>query len=390
MAEIPRASLDYLTEQVNGLSADAQAKVMRVLERVDWEGGDIAECRAAVSEAVRMACGAYADVAAQASADFYDAARELAAGEALGARAVSGYDPAATDGAVRAFTQDIVDGKPVDQFNRKVLERVDYEMKRAAANSTVANARRDPLKPRWARVPSGSETCQFCLMLASRGFVYRSEESAGNHYHAHCDCRIVPGWPGTKVEGYDPDECLERWRAAEEQKAARLGRKFGRVDGLSATEVVEGATYDASDPSEVRRFIERYSGEIRGEPVEHAYILQADGTVRHAVGTGVSVSLEGAEMTGAHIVHNHPVIDGERVSFGGDDFWVMKNHPDIAEIRAVNDTYDYVATIDKGFDGVMYNDAHDGVRIDSSEDYQHQMMEWFREKGYIDYRRTKV
>lgn len=41
-----------------------------------------------------------------------------------------------------------------------------------------ANAARDPLRPKWARVPSGTETCQFCLMLASRGFAYTSEKSA--------------------------------------------------------------------------------------------------------------------------------------------------------------------------------------------------------------------
>ena len=45
---------------------------------------------------------------------------------------------------------------------------------------------------------------RFCLMLISRGPVYRSEDTAGagSAYHDHCDCRIVPvfgdavDWPG--------------------------------------------------------------------------------------------------------------------------------------------------------------------------------------------------
>ncbi len=51
---------------------------------------------------------------------------------------------------------------------------------------------------------SGAETCRFCLMLASRGAVYLSKENAGavDHYHANCDCKIVPDWGGG-IEGYD-------------------------------------------------------------------------------------------------------------------------------------------------------------------------------------------
>lgn len=217
MAEIPRAALDELTRQVNGISVDAQEKVLRVLESVDWSGGEIADVRAVVSDAVRMACDAYTMASAQAAADFYDASRELCVGEALGAVPEPGYDPDATDGAIRAFTQDIVDGKPVEQFNRKVLDRVDYEMKAAAARSTISNARRDPLRPKWARVPGGAETCTFCLMLASRGFVYNSEKSAEGRYHGHpgCDCRIVCSWDADSVEGYDPQELYYEWKGRE-------------------------------------------------------------------------------------------------------------------------------------------------------------------------------
>ncbi|MDR2108923.1 MAG: hypothetical protein LBP28_05650 [Coriobacteriales bacterium] len=85
---------------------------------------------------------------------------------------------------------------------------------------------------RYARVPRGAKTCKFCLMLASRGFVYASKATAGemNRFHDHCDCMIVPGfgidpqWPG-----YDPDELYEQYKAGTLGEAA--GVPTGEQDG---------------------------------------------------------------------------------------------------------------------------------------------------------------
>ena len=46
----------------------------------------------------------------------------------------------------------------------------------------------------WRRTTVG-KSCQFCLMLATRGAVYTSEDaalysSAGSRYHDHCDCGV--------------------------------------------------------------------------------------------------------------------------------------------------------------------------------------------------------
>ena len=63
----------------------------------------------------------------------------------------------------------------------------------------------------WARVLSGAENCGFCVMLASRGPVYRSAYAAQhrgkgqreNSFHDHCDCAVVlvqlgRDWDGRK------------------------------------------------------------------------------------------------------------------------------------------------------------------------------------------------
>lgn len=80
---------------------------------------------------------------------------------------------------------------------------------------------------RYARVPQGVETCDFCLMLASRGFVYISEDTASSHVHRSCDCIVVPGaghyetndlryskgdWiQDTQIEGFDLRAMRELW-----------------------------------------------------------------------------------------------------------------------------------------------------------------------------------
>lgn len=71
-------------------------------------------------------------------------------------------------------------------------------------------------KVRFARVPSGSDTCAYCLMMASRGYVYYSREAAAamGRYHPDCNCSVVPD-DGVQPEGYDPDELQKQYLAAQ-------------------------------------------------------------------------------------------------------------------------------------------------------------------------------
>lgn len=88
-----------------------------------------------------------------------------------------------------------------------------------ARDTVIESARSDPSITGVARVPSGSETCAFCLMLASRGAVYGSKAAAGdmNKYHSLCDCVPTPirsrdDFP----EGYDVDALYEQYATAHE------------------------------------------------------------------------------------------------------------------------------------------------------------------------------
>lgn len=50
----------------------------------------------------------------------------------------------------------------------------------------------------WARVTDGAP-CAFCLTLASRGAVYKTEETAGFEAHDHCGCAAMPLWDDTSL-----------------------------------------------------------------------------------------------------------------------------------------------------------------------------------------------
>ena len=59
---------------------------------------------------------------------------------------------------------------------------------------------------KWCRVPVG-DTCAWCMMLASNGAWYLSEESAkrtadGDKYHDHCDCIAVYHADAENIRGY--------------------------------------------------------------------------------------------------------------------------------------------------------------------------------------------
>lgn len=227
MAQIPRRLIDNYTAGINGLSENAKSQLSKMLERIDYS--DIAAAREAITEAFKTVCGEYAAITSDFSAAFYGEVREMAIGEYGDVVNDYEWNPEPSEESIRAFMQDAVEGNP-DKTAMKVLARLDYEIKKSAARSVVGMGGRDSMRVRFARVPSGIETCSFCLMLASRGFVYISKDSAGavRHYHPNCDCRIVPGFDGlTEIEGYDPNFIYDQWMNSIEDEARARSERNG-------------------------------------------------------------------------------------------------------------------------------------------------------------------
>ncbi len=180
----------------------------------------------------------YSQSAAALAADWYDAQ-----GRAAGARLARAVTSVTVDADSLAKTVRYQMGKCIagdaNGFCDALGEWAENQAKRALNQTIMANAKRDRRKGvRFARVTSGRNTCAFCLMLAGRGAVYHTRQSAGElgQYHRHCSCKIVPSYSGkqhqyeTLVEGHDPLDALELWQKitdidARDDLAGNLGQQ---------------------------------------------------------------------------------------------------------------------------------------------------------------------
>lgn len=126
---------------------------------------------------------------------------------------------------VQSAMEFTVNGEP-EKTAQRLSESMDRYIKHSAREIPILTAERYENEVAFARVPQGPTTCSFCVMLASRGFVYHSAKTAGefNRFHSNCDCAVVPGVPSvTEIEGYNPDELFDRWQKAREEVG--LGKK---------------------------------------------------------------------------------------------------------------------------------------------------------------------
>lgn len=99
----------------------------------------------------------------------------------------------------------------------------DKYVKQSGRDTITWNADREGAG--WARVPTGSKTCSFCLVLASRDAVFVTEKSAGskkygsdNEFHGRCDCEIVRMGPGDEYPAdYLPDDFYDMYSIARDK-----------------------------------------------------------------------------------------------------------------------------------------------------------------------------
>lgn len=150
----------------------------------------------------------YGEIAATVAADWYDDLRASAGAPGRFTAQVAEAAPSAAIEAKTRFGAQHLWTPTPEQSLAFLASGLSKYVLQPGRDTIVSSVRRDSAKPRWARVPSGRRTCAFCLVMASRGFVYHSDASAGRakKFHGRCDCTIVPDWSDDpRVEGYDPD-----------------------------------------------------------------------------------------------------------------------------------------------------------------------------------------
>ncbi len=177
----------------------------------------VAESREAAKLIMEGYMQSYDGLASAFAARWYDHQAESNGINLQNAVTASVYTPKKTDSVARYQVRKLMREGP-SAFAKACGEYARNDALRALNETIIANVGRDKKKGvRFARVPTGRETCTFCIMLASRGAVYHTRKSAGEfkHFHRHCDCKVVPGFeddPDAElVEGYKPKELKQMW-----------------------------------------------------------------------------------------------------------------------------------------------------------------------------------
>ena len=220
------------SETVDNVSASAKNAFLRRVGDVDFWDWSLAaeELRAIIEEIVTE----YGLAASELGAQWYEYCRSLnfpgsyiaKVGEVN--RGSLMHD--VNNEIDKLFDGKVNEGKLVESLGYVVQSSVIYQA-RDTVTSNLEEERLSSLsrgdksfakKCGYARVTTGS-SCAFCVLLASRGFVYASEKSAtktktGDSYHPNCRCVAVPFANAHEISGYGDTlkSHEEKYRAADE------------------------------------------------------------------------------------------------------------------------------------------------------------------------------
>ena len=204
----------------DGAASDVEQRVL------GWcrahKDATVAEKREAAKLIMEGFVQAYDDKAAEFASQWYDYRAEQGGARLRQAVTMTVYEPESVDDVARYQAKKLA--KEGDAaFARACGEFARNDAFRSLNETIIANVGRDRDKgAMFARVPTGTETCTFCLMLASRGAVYHSRKTAGEwrHFHRGCDCKVVPSFEGDPeaelVQGVKPRELYERYKQFKE------------------------------------------------------------------------------------------------------------------------------------------------------------------------------
>lgn len=247
-------------------AADVESSVLAWCR--SHEGATVAEKREAAKLIMEGFVQGYDDVAAEFAAQWYDRRAEQGGARLDQAVTMTTYRPDSVDAVARYQAKKLAKGGDA-AFAKACGEFARNDAFKSLNETISANVGRDKEKGvRFARVPTGFETCTFCLMLASRGAVYHTRKTAGEfkHFHRRCDCKVVPSFEDDAdaelVEGVRPKELRERYRAIKQidsmegltdsdrqelaERALRVevesiaGKKLGSVKYVKSRDSLEG------------------------------------------------------------------------------------------------------------------------------------------------------
>ena len=208
-------STKYVAAQ-NGAVRLALIRLQRIWQQLDHS--DVEATRRVMHEAWVDTLRTYGEVTATLAADRFE---ELTGYPPTMVRPV---DPERANARLGWALDPLATGTAQQAWGR-VRQLTDELVKQPGRSTMIRSAAANDI--RFARVPTGAETCAFCYLLASRGAVYASRTTAGDmtKYHGDCDCRVEPvrsqgDLDQLEAAGYKPDELYQSYLSARESAGA--------------------------------------------------------------------------------------------------------------------------------------------------------------------------
>lgn len=214
MATPTYSDIKRYSSMARGISKSARADFERRASQIDYSDWSMAsdELRALCRAIVRT----YGTGSATLGAQWYDYCRRLAIGEGDPAEPLTPNESALTYDMEQTIHGLYTGAHTPEQMADAMGATVEKHVHELSRNTVSVALQRDYAasvargggrrsRYRWTRITVGT-SCAFCTMLASRGAVYLSRETAGgtlsSKFHDDCDCVVLPFADSGDVDGY--------------------------------------------------------------------------------------------------------------------------------------------------------------------------------------------
>lgn len=245
--QISVAALSAYATEMQRIGQQAARYVREAIDQAP-SGAGVTELRELAIQSVLDSIGMHGDLAQSLAAMLFDSVVDA---EGIDADSPELYDDiidyAMLEERVRFFARRLVESDRTG-FAAQCASLADFYAWRCNRVSMVRNCERNGL--RYARIPTSGNPCDWCSMLASRGFVYHSSDRAESGSHAHCQCVVVCGGPSTSIEGYDPSAWYDHWQSQVDDMAAERAELHGTTADFERREIMghyEDAAYKAKE-----------------------------------------------------------------------------------------------------------------------------------------------
>lgn len=197
-------------EQVKAVSGAAREAFDKAVKDIDFD--DWATAAEQLRQVIIEIVDYYGLASSELGAQWYEYCRALGIGGEFAAT-VEAPESAIVKAAANAEIDKLFAGKVDEGKLLKLLgDVVTDQVSRQSRDTVVRNLGEEPEhgdKVGYCRVPVG-DTCAFCIMLASRGFVYSTKRGAlktktGDKYHPNCNCVAVPFHKAETIPGYSDE-----------------------------------------------------------------------------------------------------------------------------------------------------------------------------------------